>query len=118
MIIMIYSTEFLDDRTFCFVIQHGRHTIVCLDLQGLVANHLYMAYIGEYPPPPTPAVACNISQVEQWSGIWKNLMTCNFGMWCLYGVASSQCYTLSWPCLAIRFNKYSTNDCHVTAAGH
>ena len=30
----------LDDRTFCFVIQHGRHTIVFLDLQGLVANHL------------------------------------------------------------------------------
>ena len=31
----------LDDRIFCFVIQHGRHTIVFLDLQGLVANHLY-----------------------------------------------------------------------------
>ena len=28
----------LDDRTFCFVIQHGRHAIVFLDLQGLVAN--------------------------------------------------------------------------------
>ena len=28
----------LDDRTFCFVIQHGRHDIVFLDLQGLVAN--------------------------------------------------------------------------------
>ena len=28
----------LDDRTFCFVIQHGRHAIVLLDLQGLVAN--------------------------------------------------------------------------------
>ena len=27
----------LDDRTFCFVIQHVCHTIVCLDLQGLVA---------------------------------------------------------------------------------
>ena len=31
----------LDDRTFCVVIQHGRHTVVFLDLQGLVANHLY-----------------------------------------------------------------------------
>ena len=31
----------LDDRTFCSVIQHGRHAIVFLDLQGLVANHLY-----------------------------------------------------------------------------
>ena len=30
----------LDDRTFCFVIQHGRHAIVFLYLQGLVANHL------------------------------------------------------------------------------
>ena len=28
----------LDDRTFCFVIQHGHHPIVFLDLQGLVAN--------------------------------------------------------------------------------
>ena len=28
----------LEDRTFCFVIQHGRHAIVLLDLQGLVAN--------------------------------------------------------------------------------
>ena len=28
----------LDDRTFYFVIQHGRHAIVILDLQGLVAN--------------------------------------------------------------------------------
>ena len=28
----------LDDRTFCFVIQHGRHAIVFLDLQGFVAN--------------------------------------------------------------------------------
>ena len=28
----------LDDRTFCFVIQHGRRAIVFLDLQGLVAN--------------------------------------------------------------------------------
>ena len=28
----------LDDRTFCFVIQHGRHVVVFLDLQGLVAN--------------------------------------------------------------------------------
>ena len=28
----------LDDRTFCFVIQHGRHVIVFLDLQGMVAN--------------------------------------------------------------------------------
>ena len=28
----------LDDRMFCFVIQHGRHAIVFLDLQGLVAN--------------------------------------------------------------------------------
>ena len=33
-------TATLDDRTFCFVIQHGRHTVVFLDLQGLVANHL------------------------------------------------------------------------------
>ena len=31
----------LDDRTFCFVIQHGRHAIVFLDLQGLVANQEY-----------------------------------------------------------------------------
>ena len=30
----------LDDRTFCFVIQHGCHTVVFLDLQGLVASHL------------------------------------------------------------------------------
>ena len=28
----------LDDRTFCFVVQHGRHAIVFFDLQGLVAN--------------------------------------------------------------------------------
>ena len=28
----------LDDRKFCFVIQHGPHAIVFLDLQGLVAN--------------------------------------------------------------------------------
>ena len=28
----------LDDKTFCFVIQHGRHAIVFLDPQGLVAN--------------------------------------------------------------------------------
>ena len=28
----------LDDRTVCFVIQHGRHAIVFLDLQGMVAN--------------------------------------------------------------------------------
>ena len=27
-----------DGRTFCFVIQHGRHAIVFLDLQGMVAN--------------------------------------------------------------------------------
>ena len=26
----------LVDRTFCFVIQHGCHAIVCLDLQGLI----------------------------------------------------------------------------------
>ena len=31
----------LDDRTFCFVIQNGRHTVVFLDLQGLVANHQF-----------------------------------------------------------------------------
>ena len=31
----------LDDRTFCFVIQHGRHAIVFLYLQGLVANQEY-----------------------------------------------------------------------------
>ena len=31
----------LDDRTFCFVIQHGRHAIVFLDFQGLVANQEY-----------------------------------------------------------------------------
>ena len=31
----------LDDRTYCFVIQHGRHGIVFLHLQGLVGNHLY-----------------------------------------------------------------------------
>ena len=31
----------LDDRTFYFAIQHGRHAIVFLDLQGLVENHLY-----------------------------------------------------------------------------
>ena len=30
----------LDDRPFCFVLQHGRHAIVFLDLQGFVANHL------------------------------------------------------------------------------
>ena len=30
----------LDDRTCCFIIQHGRHAIVFLHLQGLVANHL------------------------------------------------------------------------------
>ena len=29
----------LDDTTFCFVIQHGRHAMVFSDLQGLVANH-------------------------------------------------------------------------------
>ena len=28
----------LDERTFCFVIQHGRHAIVFMDLQGFVAN--------------------------------------------------------------------------------
>ena len=28
----------LNDRMFCFVIQHGRHATVFLDLQGLVAN--------------------------------------------------------------------------------
>ena len=28
----------LDDGTFWFVIQHGLHAIVFLDLQGLVAN--------------------------------------------------------------------------------
>ena len=28
----------LDDRTFCFVIQHGRQTVVFLDFRGLVAN--------------------------------------------------------------------------------
>ena len=28
----------LDDKTFCFVIQHGRHAIVFLYLQGLIAN--------------------------------------------------------------------------------
>ena len=28
----------LDDRTFCFVAQHGRRAIVFLDLQGLVAK--------------------------------------------------------------------------------
>ena len=33
----------LDDRTFCFVIHHGHHTVVFSDLQGLVANHLYAA---------------------------------------------------------------------------
>ena len=31
----------LDDSTFPFVTQHGRHTVVFLDLQGLVANHLH-----------------------------------------------------------------------------
>ena len=31
----------LDGRTFCFVIQHGHHAIVFLDLQGLVANQEY-----------------------------------------------------------------------------
>ena len=31
----------LDDRSFCFVIQHGRHAIVFLDHQGLVANHQF-----------------------------------------------------------------------------
>ena len=35
----------LDDRTFCFVIQHGRHTVVFLDPQGFVANHLNIYYI-------------------------------------------------------------------------
>ena len=30
----------LDNRTFYFAIQHGRHTIVFLDIHGLVANHL------------------------------------------------------------------------------
>ena len=34
-------TAMLDDRTFCFVIQHSHHAIVFLDLQGLVANHLH-----------------------------------------------------------------------------
>ena len=33
-------TAMLDDRTSCFVIQHGRHTVVFLDLQRLVGNHL------------------------------------------------------------------------------
>ena len=33
----------LENRTFCFVIRHGRHTVVFLDLQGLVANHLLAA---------------------------------------------------------------------------
>ena len=32
----------LDDRTFCFVVQHGRHAIVFLDLQGLVANQEFI----------------------------------------------------------------------------
>ena len=32
----------LDDRTICLVIQHGRHAIVFLHLQGLLANHLYI----------------------------------------------------------------------------
>ena len=35
------AAAMLDDRTFCFVIQHGRHAVVFLDLQRLVANHLY-----------------------------------------------------------------------------
>ena len=35
----------LDDRTFCFVIQHGRHAFVFLDLQGLVANQEYIQYV-------------------------------------------------------------------------
>ena len=35
----------LDDRIFCFVIQHGRHTVVFLNLQGLVANHLYADFL-------------------------------------------------------------------------
>ena len=37
----------LDDRTFCFVIQHGRHAIVFLYLQGLVANQEYNALLSE-----------------------------------------------------------------------
>ena len=39
----------LDDRTFCFVIQHGRHTFVFLDPQGLVANHLCVGYAPVMP---------------------------------------------------------------------
>ena len=39
----------LDDRTFCFVIQHGRHTFVYLDLQGLVANHLLVVQLLQVP---------------------------------------------------------------------
>ena len=35
-------TAMLDDRTFCFVIQHGHHAIGFLHLQGLVANHPYL----------------------------------------------------------------------------
>ena len=35
----------LDDRTFCFVIQHGRHAIVFLDLQGLVANQEFRLWL-------------------------------------------------------------------------
>ena len=31
----------LDGRTFCFVTQHGRHVIVFLYIQGLVANQEY-----------------------------------------------------------------------------
>ena len=40
----------LDDRTFCFVIQHGRHTVVFLDLHGQVTNHLLhkMKYAKKY----------------------------------------------------------------------
>ena len=35
----------LDDRTFCFAIQHGRHSDVFLDLQGLVTNYLFSSLI-------------------------------------------------------------------------
>ena len=31
----------LDDRTFCFLIQLGRHAVVFLHLQGLIASHLH-----------------------------------------------------------------------------
>ena len=34
----------LDDRTFCFVIQHGRHAVVFLYLQGLVANQEFLGH--------------------------------------------------------------------------